>query len=210
MLHRGYITICLIVLAIIGASKDASQVPNQEILLQFKEAVVSPSEANKAIAQIEHRLNSVGISNVQVVDAGDGLLKILYYSDVDSAKIARLIGAEEELAITLASIPFRSTSDPENNDSTPSYELNVVELQSDLDAPWHLNGESLHYANTKFRGDHSVVYASGMLPELDGVPASWIPSETNVAIDSLRHKNLKSLLPEPRAGPFSEGIEAIS
>ncbi len=210
MLQKGYITISLILLAILGASKDYSQVPNQEILLQFQQDAISASDADQAIATIEQRLASIGVSHVQVIDSGGGLLKILYYSDLESVEIARMLGADNAFALDLTTVPFGKNSSEENEKEKVTYQLNVVELQSDSDAPWHLNGESFQYSNTKFRGDHSVVYAAGRVPIITTIISVAEVKEVATAMPYFGYKNLQSLIPEIRAGPRSLGVEGIS
>tara|TARA_B100001146_G_scaffold223544_1_gene238467 strand:+ start:17232 stop:17867 length:636 start_codon:yes stop_codon:yes gene_type:complete len=211
VLQKGYITISLILLAILGASKDYSQVPNQEILLQFQQEAISASDADQAIANIEQRLASIGVSHVQVIDSGDGLLKILYYSDLESVEIARMLGADNTFALDLTTVPFgKNSSGEQEQEKEVTYQLNVVELQSDSDAPWHLNGESFQYSNTKFRGDHSVVYAAGRLPIFTTIISVAEVKEIATAIPYLGYKNLQLLIPEIRAGPTSIGVEGIS
>lgn len=81
MLKNWCLATFAILLTIVGVGFVPFSVPNQEIVVQFKD-VVSVEDADAAIAQVSAQLLRLGAEDVQIKRLNDGSLKITYFSAV--------------------------------------------------------------------------------------------------------------------------------
>ena len=202
---RWYITGLIVALAFIGISLDQSNSDaNQEILVQFNTDSISVDQAQRAVADIENQLKSIGVEDVQVSETSDGRLKVTYYSTVDVAVIKRLFSKHNKLHVHQLHVDGEedSSKTPFTSDSN-TYIVDVFQIQNDFNTYINLQGMlvELKSANNHYVKPHMWPVTSEL--DLDLI----CNSESGLAIDvstiSLFVNDCSHIIPEVRAGPFS-------
>ena len=104
MKQKWYLSTFVLILVLLGYSRQQAYVPNQEIVMQFVDADVTSDVTQNAIAIVKKQLQTIGIANIQVRETVAGRLKITYNSDLDVASIKRIFS--KELSLELGYVSF--------------------------------------------------------------------------------------------------------
>ncbi len=206
MKQKWYLSTFVLILVLLGYSRQQAYVPNQEIVMQFVDADVTSDVTQNAIAIVKKQLQTIGIANIQVRETAAGRLKITYYSDLDVASIKRIFSKEISLELGYASLgPIEGGEQDKfpSNKSSNSYNLNVCEIQNSYDAESDFNGYILELRPENERLYNPVVDLS--IDKNDAREKSRIEKvayliQRNIA---LAINNSSRIIPEVRAGPAS-------
>ncbi|MEP0262948.1 hypothetical protein [Dokdonia sp.] len=203
MKNKWYISALIFALAIIGISLDKASVPNQEIVLQFTDVEVTPTETQDAIALVKSQLQAVSVDNIKIQESGNGILKITYYSDVDVAEIKKIFSKERSVTLDHASYDFNkdNTDFPFEKD-LKKYQLEVYEIQDIQD----LVGSSGNVLELKsevirfFTPDSYAILNKVQSEEKNKTEKLAYVVQRNIAIAI---DNSSYNIPEVRAGPIA-------
>ena len=204
MNSKWFIGVVIVALAFLGISLKQTAVPNQEIVVQFNTDGVSANETESAIAIVTKQLQSIGVEGVQVAKTLDGNLKITYYSTIDVAVVKDLFAKQEQLH--LGSLAFNPNGDSSNqpfDSNTATYELNVSEIQTAIDADMGLNGALIDIKSGNEWYVNPVLYLGNATIDfslqntIEKVAYSCF-GNVALGIDTTSYK-----IPEVRAGPLS-------
>ncbi len=206
MKQKWYLSTFVLILILLGYSRQQAYVPNQEIVMQFVDADVTSDVTQNAIAIVKKQLQTIGIANIQVRETAAGRLKITYYSDLDVASIKRIFSKEISLELGYTSLdPIEDGEQDKfpSNKSSNSYNLNVCEIQNSYDAESDFNGYILELRPENERLYNPVVDLS--IDKNDAREKSRIEKvayliQRNIA---LAINNSSRIIPEVRAGPAS-------
>lgn len=197
--------ILVLLLALFGRYLEQSAIPNQQIVIEFSNEDVSERDAKNTIDDIQLKLQSIGVEDIQIGQSENGQLKITYYSDADVTHIEEVLSTEQGFKLTYDSDEDGSTNFPFEK-ALEDYELNISEIQNgntntinwDFESVkiTELNQESERFYNAK------VNSASKQLNSKYSNSLVTIAIEVNttvvIAIDSVSYK-----IPDVRAGPYN-------
>ncbi|MCF7567888.1 hypothetical protein L3X37_05850 [Sabulilitoribacter arenilitoris] len=204
MKSKWYISALIIILTLFGAvTQQQVNVPNQEIVLQFSNASITPQDTQNTIATVKKHLQNIGVSNIQVKKAENGELIITYYSDTDVASIKETFSKEKSLTLDYTlNKQHKDDSNQPLGENAVGYNLDIYEIQNGNDAEWDFNGISvveLKYESNRFSNPN--IYAFVNATELtESIKKVAYKTHYNIAIaiDNTSHKT-----PEVRAGPLA-------
>ncbi|MFD2727270.1 hypothetical protein [Hyunsoonleella rubra] len=201
---KWYVGTLIIILSVLGVVQHGqSTLPNQEIVLHFKNTESSHANSHATVALVKRELQQAGVSNIQVKENDNGKLKISYYSDADVDVIKRMLSKRirAELGNTDddEDAPF---SIPVESEAT-AYNIDVYELQSSGDGDSDVNG--IHVLEVEVKADRlfkpkvysSLTFYKSSKVEDDHSKFKWVNGIT-LTFDT----NL-GVIPEVRAGPIS-------
>ena len=199
-LHLG---ILVVVLAFLGTFMDQKTVPNQQIVVQFLDKSVSLEDSEEAIESIQFKLQSIGVTHIQIGQNRDGQLRITYHSDSDVSHIQDVLFKGDDFDIAYQASQQQSDNFPKEREAN-DYELNISEIKSGTDFNWDFEGTQVTEVNQKT--DHS----NQLQVNYSGKPFSVKPvnSIVNVAVAANNTvvnaiNQLSYEIPEVRAGPIS-------
>lgn len=189
-------------LAFFAVNQQDIAVPNQEIVLEFTTTKVTSSQARKAIEDVKQQLQSIGVFNTEVVEAKNGVLKIVYYSAIDVDHIKKILSNSHNQDGRVynngedAQFPFNKT--PNN------YNLDVYEILKGADTVSGFKGK--YVINAKHELDRfSNPNLSHFVAVIDTnsinklvIVAQKVNATIAIAIDNSSH-----IIPEVRAGPMA-------
>jgi hypothetical protein len=204
MKQKWYLSTFVLILVLLGYSRQQAYVPNQEIVMQFVDADVTSEVTKNAIAIVKKQLQTIGITNIQVRETAAGRLKITYYSDLDVASIKRIFSKEISLELGYASLGQIEDGEQErfpSNKSSNSYNLNVFEIQNTYDAKSDFNGFLVELTTENERLYYPVVDLSidkREAREKNSIEKVAYLIQKNIA---LAIHNSSRIIPEVRAGP---------
>jgi len=202
---RWYISTFIITLTLLGTlCKEQTALPNQEIVLQFLDANIASSEAQAAITAVKAQLKDLGADNIKVTEnAGNGKLKITYYSDADVLRVKNILSKDNNVALD-----FASNSQDDNQSEIPSdkdakiFNLDVYKIQDSSDSNTGLDGKlAIEIKSESDRFFNPIV--NNFAVEIDDRKrdriikvAFKLNRNIAIAIDNTSHN-----IPEVRAGP---------
>jgi hypothetical protein len=198
-LHFGLITVLL---AFLGTFFEQNTVPNQQIVIQFSNNAISLADTEDAIEAIEHKLQSIGVTQIHIGQSESGRLRITYFSEEDVAHIQNALFNVEDFKLAYNSSSDSSNDFPNNKD-LKDYELNVSEIKSSTSNNWDFEGTQVVEFNHKT--DHSntlKVHDSGhqVYSEINSHIINTIIETYKVAAIVSNNSSYKT--PEVRAGPM--------
>jgi hypothetical protein len=207
MKQKWYLSTFVLILVLLGYSRQKAYVPNQEIVMQFVDVDVTSEVAQNAITIVKKQLETIGIANVQVRETAAGRLKITYYSDLDVASIKRIFSKEISLELGYTSLGQKEDGEQEDfpsNKASNSYNLNVCEIQNSYDAELDFNGYILELTTENERLYYPVVDLSidkSEVREKNSIEKVAYLIQKNIA---LAIHTSSRIIPEVRAGPASD------
>lgn len=204
MFKKHLIGILIVIISILGiASQNQSEVPNQEIVVQFSDANVAVEEIENILTSIKTQLKELGVNDVNVSETGLGKLKITYYSDSDITSIKDKLTNNGNLKLDLNKKSNNSTGKIPLNEDSLIYNLDVFEIQ-DSYSNLGLNGinvstidlksDYFSYPNTNLFNNTFVFENTNSVTE----EALKVLENTVISINNISHT-----IPEVRAGPNS-------
>lgn len=197
-LHFG---ILALLLAFLGTFLEQKKTPNQQIVIQFSDKEITSQDTENAIEDIQKKLQSIGVSQIQIGQNKEGQLRITYHSEADVAHIKNVLFNVEDFNIAYNSHQNSSTNFPEDK-TVKDYELNISEIKSSSDSISALKGIQVAEVNPKT--DHS----NQIQVHFSGKPINYkqsnsvikvaisVNNSVAIALDNLTYK-----IPEVRAGP---------
>lgn len=197
-LHLGLL---VILLAFLGTYLEQVTVPNQQIVIEFSAQTVTEKETENAIDAIQDKLQSIGVTQIQIGHNKAGQLRITYHSDVDVIQIQTVLLNTDNFKIANKDSPKRSSNVPENK-SLINYELNISEIKSNSNINWSFEGIQVTEVNQKtdfsnpLKVNNSGTQLNAKQSEGSFKIAVLVNQTTAILIDHLSYK-----IPEVRAGP---------
>lgn len=197
-LHVG---ILVVLLAFIGTYVERNTLPNQQIVIQFSDSEVSSEDTEKALKAIQTKLESVGVTHIQIGKKENGQLKIVYHSDTDVEHIQNVLFKTNNFKLAYQSQQDSSNQFPEHH-SADDYKLNISEIKTDSGSDWGFEDaqivetnqktdrlsfpQSNNFSNTVSIQQTNCIYTIAIL----------VNNTVAIAIDNHSYK-----IPEVRAGP---------
>jgi len=202
-LHFGVI---VVLLAFLTTFIESTTVPNQQILIQFSETSSTTQDKENAIEAIQSKLQSAGVTKIQIGQNEDGQLRITYHSDADVEYIENILFNGDDFKVAYEASQKHSSNFPEDK-NVKDYKLNISEIKTSSDINWDFEGTQVSEFNQKT--DHSnqlKVNCSAKqirTKQNNGIINVAVSVNTTIAIaiDNFSYK-----IPEVRAGPIVQGI----
>lgn len=202
-LHFG---VLIILMAFFGRYMEHSNVPNQQIVIQFSDENISEQYTEGAIDAIEKRLQSIGVTGIQISQNENGQLKITYYSNTDVTQIQDILSIEQGFKLTYGLESDDSTDFPLEK-TIKDYELNISEIQDHTDINWDFDGVEIvelhqktdrpyNFNPNSLSKDLNIEYLNRVVQV-----AIIVNKQAATEIDNLSYK-----IPEVRAGPSKRGF----
>ncbi|WP_405572726.1 hypothetical protein [Winogradskyella sp. Asnod2-B02-A] len=198
-----HFAIVVVILAFLGAFMDQKTVPNQQIVVQFLDKSVSIEDSEKAIESIQYKLQSIGVTHIQIGQNRDGQLRITYHSDSEVSQIQDVLFKADGFDIAYHTSQQHSNNFPKDKEAK-DYELNISEIKSDSNFNWDFEGTQVTEVNQKT--DHS----NQLQVNYSGKPFNTKPvnnivnvavAANNTVVNAIGRLSYK--IPEVRAGPIS-------
>jgi len=191
MKARWSFSILITILTVLGTiCQQQISVPNQEIVLQFSNIEIHSDQAQTTITTVKEQLETLGVSEIQIIEGEDGNLKIVYYSTTDSASIKNAL---TKLSDTKSS-QFPSDKNP------VTYDFDVFDIQIASSSDWDFEGTFV--LEQKLGSDrlfNPIAFATFIEDDLYHSNYKEIHKVTryiNVTKDHIPY-----IIPEVRAGP---------
>ncbi|MBW1294923.1 hypothetical protein [Aquimarina litoralis] len=205
MKREWYFGILTVVFALLIVMRGQTVVPNQEIVLEFKDVAVTSQEVQNAISVVKQKLASIGVKNTRISkELQNGQLRIAYYSDTDVENVQKIL-VEHHISLNHILYDQNDSNSPELPDERDSldYQVAVYKIQKSTDS------------NTDFNGIH-VLEIEQKQDRASGVSYSFVKEDSSDAIDrvilltqkihsaiAIAIDNTSYKIPEVRAGPIS-------
>lgn len=203
MLKKWYISTLVIALALFGIfSQQQVVLPNQEIVVQFTNAEVTPEEIQNTADLIKKQLQDLGIGNIQTRQVEKGEFKITYFSEADVASIKKIFSKEQKVVLDFNKHNQNSKGHP--LDEHPiAYNLDIYEIHDGDDDDWNLNGISIVNTDTKTNGfteTNGHTYSQNITYLNDDILIKQaLKAYKNIVF---KINNIYKSIPEVRAGPI--------
>lgn len=198
-----HLSIVVLFLVFLGTYLEQSNVPNQQIVVQFSNKTISPQLSDETIDVVSKQLAQLGAENIQIGEQKDGQLKITYFSNQEVKDIQGKLFAKNKLQFSLS-------PDKDNSDNLPAkkdakdYLINVSEIESNSNTAWDFEGTLVIEQSQKsdrFSNTEVEFFTGTLISKCHNLHiANVFQVNTSVvhAIDTFSYK-----IPETRAGPLS-------
>lgn len=200
---KWYVGALLIILALVGLSQKQAKVANQQIVLQLTAAEMTSATAlDDALITITSRLETLGISNIEILENNTKQLTIRYYSDYDALRVEEYLSDTCELSVRYSKhgeFPFDFPKDqlPE------SYKLVVLDIQQQTGDGLGLNTTLAFASNKDFKPySNPMVFSFNTAIVLQQNAILKVAYKINSA-NAIVIENTSTTIPEVRAGPFT-------
>ena len=203
MKTKLHLAILVVILAFLGTFMDQKMVPNQQIVVQFLDKSVSLEDSEEAIESIQYKLQSIGVTHIQIGQNRDGQLRITYHSDSEVSQIQDVLFKADDFDIAYHTSQQHSNNFPKDKEAK-DYELNISEIKSDSNFNWDFEGTQVTEVNQKT--DHS----NQLQVNYSGKPFNTKPvnniinvavAANNTVVNAIGRLSYE--IPEVRAGPIS-------
>lgn len=207
MNSKWYLGILVVALAFFGKSLEQNHAPNQEIVVQFSDDLITPLETQFALESVQKQLKSIGAEQIRTTKFVDGTIKVTYFSSIDVAIVKALFTSEENLELGYTA--YNDQGEKEGPDSIPfesgisAYQLNVSEIPERSQRDLGFDGVLVEIKFVRDQYVSPIGYFGGS--ENDFTLKTHIEKLTNnlyytsaIIIDNASYK-----IPEVRAGPLS-------
>lgn len=145
-LHFG---ILILLITFIVRFLETPVTPNQQIVVQFSNALVKDNDAERTIAAITAKLHSIGVDKINVGQDQNGHLKITYYSKRDAKEIQTILLDNQNVRLSYGLATTHSKEIPAEKKSE-TYKLDVSEIKETTNTnDWDFDGVVLVEHNTK-------------------------------------------------------------
>lgn len=206
MIAKRYFSAFIILILLLGFYKKQNPAPNQEIELQFVSQEVVDEGTEDIIKAIKLELEAFGITEIQVREQEEGVLKIAYYSETAVADIKKILFSEGIVSKGSSSkIPTnKRVVKFQNYGNVDTFKLDVYEIQT---------------VSSPYSGIHGK-YILALQKEYDKAPSpnsfgnvnSYLTREFQTTITfaytestytTILKENISYEIPDVRAGPIS-------
>ncbi|MFB9055842.1 hypothetical protein ACFFU9_03720 [Mariniflexile ostreae] len=203
---KWYISALMMLLTLTGMVFEPQvSVPNQEIILHFTDAKITPEQSQNTLELVKKQLQDLGAENIQVKESPNGSLNIVYYSAADVSIIKNSLSKEKTLALDYEAAPNRKTQQHDFPlDKNPiTYKLDVHEIHKGHDAEWDLKGTLVTELKSK---SNSIFY-----PKLSSYSIRTLSDTIKYSVKKtykvycatvITVLDLPHSIPEVRAGPI--------
>lgn len=202
MKFRLHFGILVVLLAFLGTYLEHKNVPNQQIVIQFSDKEITAEDTENAIKVIQDKLQSIGISRIQIGQNQNGQLRISYYSESDVEHIQNVLFNTEDVNLAKNALHKSSHNFPEHK-NIKDYQLNISEIKINNNLKWDFEGTQIVEINQKVdrfsypKTNSSANYPHVLQSNSTIKKAILVSKTTAIAID-----NKACSIPEVRAGPL--------
>ncbi|WP_430412219.1 hypothetical protein [Kordia sp.] len=206
MIAKRYFSAFIILIVLLGFYKEQTPVPNQEIELQFVDQQVVIEDTQNIIEAITKQLQALGITDIQVREQENGILKISYYSEAEVAAVKKTlssngIASKSESGNTPTNTNVFKFKDSGNVDT---FKLDIYEIQT-VSSPYvGIHGKYIlalqkdyDKAPTPNSFGHAYSYVTGEFQTIIAL-AYTESTYTTILKESISYE-----IPDVRAGPLS-------
>lgn len=196
---KWYLSTLLVLLIFLGTIQENNPSPNQEIVLEFTHDTIKDYEKEHTIIDLKNRLHIAGASNIQIKEAKNGKLKIVYFSKDHVSIIKDALALNSPASKNISSNPLEDNKYPSEETSKFNidiYEIDLGSYSSNFDGNSILE---IKYDSDRFTNNQN--YASSIKSNL---PYSKISKKLKSKFYNSKQivKNSTSHnIPEVRAGP---------
>ena len=202
MQTKWYLRSFVILVVLIGLTLEQIAQPNQQIVVEFAGDSISLSNAQNTIAAVTNKLQDIGAKSIKVKQGANGVLRISYYSTIDTEAVKGMLSSKKEVLEGVAS----NDSSPKNQappfDTSSVYKLDVYEIQQQYDIKPDLNGLVLTFEGKTHRYFIAKVYGA--------IGGNQIAQQNKITTVSFIAQGAVSLvltdfsykIPQVRAGPI--------
>ena len=199
-LHLGVV---MVILMFLGTYIEHNLVPNQQIVIQFSNNLITSEEANSAAEVLKQQLEDIGAEKLDIGQFNSGQLTITYYSDTDVMRIQKVL-TDDDLVLDY------SLENESNDKSIPEkaelYKFNVSEIQDSPINNWDFEGTLVTELNHKSdRYYFPKVKSSATKEELNTKSKILYSRFTISSVFQIHKGNFAYQIPEVRAGPSMLG-----
>ena len=186
---------------------EQKQAPNQEILVQFTDDVVTPLEAKNALENVQKKLQAIGAEQIHVAKVADGTIKVIYFSSIDVAIVKALFSSEKNLELGYTAFNNNGKKDESSNLPSESginaYQLNVNEIPDNSNRDLGFNGVLVEVKFVRDQYVNPIAYFG--TSEKDFTLKKYNEAlNKNLYFDGAIIKdNASYKIPEVRAGPLT-------
>ena len=202
---KWYASTLIIILALLGLNQEQNKVANQQIVLQFEdEKLASESSYDEVLVSITKRLESLGITAIEIVENTNTQLSIRYYSDIDALSVKEFLSDSNDLLITYKNVENKSSKNSED-EFPENCNLVVSDLQQQVNDGLSENGKfafELKQDYHRFSNPVVLYFNDAIGLEQDAIVdiAIKINKAIVIGID-----NTSITIPQVRAGPYVNG-----
>ena len=203
MFKKHHLSILIVVFSLLGiVSQKQTDVPNQEIVIQFINSNVGVEEAEDIISSIKNQLKELGVDDVNVSEENSGELKITYHSNSDISSIKDKLSKVRKLKIDLSGKSNPASEKPSQEDSI-TYNLDVHEIRKNNSTDWGFNGINAYSLDSKsdrlYNPSLNLFFTVFSFENDNNIASETYKVKKNIAlaINNIPHK-----IPEGRAGPI--------
>lgn len=140
---KWYICTLVISLSLLTVIKQQhGVVPNQEIVLQFQDELLSDTHTKISITNIKQKLQDIGASSVEVITSENGLFRITYYSKDDVSTIKEKLLDKKLIVLSDADLHKPS-------EKSKKYNFEVYEINNAIDNHWDFDGQLVYQLQVK-------------------------------------------------------------
>lgn len=202
---KWYASTLLIILAVLGLSQEQTKVANQQIVLEFTNVeATSLAVCEDALIAITKKLNTLGITDLEVVENSNKQLSIRYFSDIDALSVKDFLSQDVGVSVSFDDVnqfPFETPKE----EFPEGYNIVVSDLQQQQNDGLGLNGKYAFELKQEYkRFFNPVILQFNEAIGLENDAYVAVALKTNrvvtIAIDTTSHT-----IPEVRAGPFGKG-----
>ena len=199
-LHLGVV---MVILMFLGTYIEHNLVPNQQIVIQFSNNLITSEEANSAAEVLKQQLEDIGAEKLDIGQFNSGQLTITYYSDTDVMRIQKVL-TDDDLVLDY------SLENESNDKSIPEkaelYKFNVSEIQDSPINNWDFEGTLVTELNHKSdRYYFPKVKSSATKEELNTKSKILYSRFTISSVFQIHKGKFAYQIPEVRAGPSMLG-----
>ena len=200
---KWYLGILTVILVLSGLREQHTP-PNQEIVLQFANETVTLDKVQSAIAEVESQLQNIGVTNIQIGETKNGILKIAYFSDIDIDAIKNELSKEDHLQLKYTNNNQDNHSESPSEQSTNDYDFDVFEIQNNYDVKSEIEGYLIDYKPesdllVNSNNSNALYNEFAILIKNDADALAYnIYKNVTLVLDHISDK-----IPEGRAGPTS-------
>ena len=196
---KWYLSTLLVLLIFLGTIHENNPSPNQEIVLEFTHATINDSEKELTIIDLKNRLQVAGASNIQIQEAKNGKLKIVYFSKDHVSIIKDALALNNSESNNISSNPLEDNKYPSKE--TSKFNIDVYEIDSGSYSS-NFDGNSIleiKYDSDRFTNNQNYAsYLKSNLPDsrISKKLKSKFYNSKQIVKNSTYHN-----IPEVRAGP---------
>lgn len=206
MIAKRYFSAFIILILLLGFYKKQNPVPNQEIELQFVSQEVVDEDTEDIIKAIKLQLEAFGVTDIQVREQENGILKIAYYSETAVADIKKILSSE---GITSKGEPNQIPTNKkvvkfQDYGNVDTFKLDVYEIQTTSGPYVGIHGKyilTLQKEYDKAPSPNSFGNVNSYLAREFQTTIAFAYTESTYT--TILKENISYEIPDVRAGPIS-------